>query len=68
MLWGILYLVIGALHVAYVVSKDSRYLLNEDSTTANMAWLFFAFLIWPLTYMYALGDSIERQKQERDKR
>ena len=67
MVWlFILYPIIGAFVTAYIISKDSRYILEGISTGGNFSWLIFSFVFWPLIYMYALGDSIERQKEERD--
>jgi hypothetical protein len=68
MLFLVLYPIIGVLVCAYIVSKDSRYVLEGMSTSSNFGWLIFTVAFWPLVYLYALGDSIERQKEERDKK
>jgi hypothetical protein len=68
MLFLVLYPIIGALVIAYIICKDSKYILENESTGSNFGWLLLAFVLWPLIYLFALGDSIERQKEERDKK
>jgi hypothetical protein len=65
----LIYPALGLIVTAYIICKDSRYLfVDDESVCGNMWLLFFSIWFWPLAYMFALGDSMERQKKDREKK